>query len=157
MAISKEKREFLIGTGTIVVALLALAAYLFFMPVSGQATLPETSLAIGSTSIEVELATTGGEQEQGLSGRNSLAQGHGMFFVFDHADKWGIWMKDMKFPIDILWANENGIIVTIEHDVPPSSYPQSFYPSADSSYVLELPAGYTQEKGIAIGQQIVLK
>ena len=156
MAIAKEKREFLLGASVLFVALLVLCAYLFFMPQSNP-TLPTTTLSIGSTSLEVELATSPAQQEEGLSGRLSLAPGHGMFFVFDHADKWGIWMKDMRFPIDILWANENGIIVTIEHDVSPATYPHSFYPSAEASYVLEVPAGYTQAQGIAIGQQIVVK
>jgi uncharacterized membrane protein (UPF0127 family) len=156
VTLPKEKRDFLLGTGTIFVALLALAAYLVFMPVANPK-LPTATLAIGSVSIVAELATTPGEQEQGLSGRLALASHSGMFFVFDHPDKWGIWMKDMHFPIDIVWADENGMIVTIEHDVPPSSYPASFYPTAPASYVLELPAGFTAAQGIAIGQQIVVK
>ena len=156
MALSKEKRDFLLGTGTILVALSAVAAYLFFMPIANPA-LPTATLTIGDTSIVAELATTPAEQEQGLSGRLALGQGRGMFFVFDHADKWGIWMKDMRFPIDILWADENGMIITIEHDVPPSSYPASFYPTALSSFVLEVPAGFAKAHAIAIGQQIVVK
>jgi uncharacterized membrane protein (UPF0127 family) len=156
VTLHKEKRDFLLGTGTIFVALLALAAYLVFMPIANPK-LPTATLAIGSVSIAAELATTPDEQAQGLSGRMSLADGTGMFFVFDHADKWGIWMKDMRFPIDILWADENGMIVTIEHDVPPSSYPDSFYPTAPASYVLEVPAGFAETHGIAIGQQIVVK
>ena len=120
-------------------------------------------LEIGNKILNVEVANTNAEMEQGLSDRPSMEDNQGMLFDFTSTASStsgtfpAFWMKDMKFPIDILWANENGIIVTIEHDVPPSSYPQSFYPSADSSYVLELPAGYTQEKGIAIGQQIVVK
>jgi len=156
MALSKEKRDFLLGTNTILVALAAVAAYLFFMPIANP-TLPTATLTIGDTSIVAELATTPAEQEQGLSGRLALGQGRGMFFVFDHADKWGIWMKDMRFPIDILWADENGMIITIEHDVPPSSYPASFYPTALSSFVLEVPAGFAKAHAIAIGQQIVVK
>lgn len=156
MASLKEKREFLIGASTIVIALLALGAYLLFMPVSNP-TLPTAMLSIGSTSIEAELATTPQEQEQGLSGRLALAQGSGMFFVFDHPDKWGIWMKDMRFPIDILWADENGMIVTIEKNVSPATYPNSFYPTVPSSYVLELPAGFADALSIATGQQIVVK
>ena len=154
--IGKEKRDFMLGAGTVVVALLLLGAYLFYMPLN-RPVLPTTTITIGSTSIEAELATTPAEQEQGLSGRVSLPPGRGMFFVFDHADKWGIWMKDMRFPIDILWADENGYIVTIEHNVPPSSYPNSFFPSTTSLYVLEVPAGFTKTFGIAIGQQIVVK
>ncbi len=152
----KADKEFLVGAFTIVVALILLGAYLFYMPFN-RPVLPTTTITIGTTSIEAELATTELEQEQGLSGRVSLPPGRGMFFVFNKPDKWGIWMKDMRFPIDIIWANENGIIVTIEHDVPPSSYPNSFYPSAPSLYVLEVPAGFTKTFGIAIGQQIVVK
>lgn len=72
------------------------------------------AVKIGGTTIQAELADTLEKKAQGLSGRKELGENEGMLFVFDSSsttevvlDKpghHGIWMKDMKFPIDILWA-----------------------------------------------------
>jgi len=119
--------------------------------------LPTTTISIGTTNLEVELASTEAEREKGLSGRTSLSNGKGMLFVFDTEYAWGIWMKDMLFPIDIVWADTNGFIVTIERDVSPVTYPKSFHPNVPAAYVLEVPAGFTKAHGIAVGQKIVVQ
>jgi uncharacterized membrane protein (UPF0127 family) len=58
-------------------------------------------LEIGGVSILAEVAQTPQARTKGLSGRESLHESGGMFFTFDYPDLYGIWMKDMKFPIDI--------------------------------------------------------
>jgi uncharacterized membrane protein (UPF0127 family) len=141
---------------TVLVVLLGAWAYLSYMP-SLVPTSPTTTLQIGSNTIVAELAATDAARIQGLSGRPALAQGHGMFFVFDKPSEWGIWMKDMQFPIDILWADENGMVVSIKEDVSPQTYPTIFTSTSPALYVLELPAGYVQAHAIAIGAQIVVK
>jgi hypothetical protein len=153
--ISTKEWRFLLGASA-VLAVLLFCAYVFYMP-ANEATLPTTTLTIGATQLEVELATTQAEREQGLSGRAALLPGHGMFFTFDTPGAWGIWMKDMKFPIDIIWADEDGLVITIEENATPESYPKSFYPTYAAQYVLEVPAGFVKERSIAIGQQIVVK
>lgn len=152
---SGKELRFLLGA-SIVLAVLLFCAYLFYMPQS-ESKLPTTMLTVGQTQLVVELATTNAAREQGLSGRTSLSSGHGMFFVFETPGAWGIWMKDMNFPIDIIWADENGLIVTIEENATPQSYPKSFYPAHLAQYVLEVPAGFAKEHSIAIGQRIVVK
>jgi uncharacterized membrane protein (UPF0127 family) len=119
--------------------------------------LPTVTLTAGDATILAEVASSKEEQARGLSGRLVLAEGRGMLFVYEKEGNPGIWMKEMRFPIDIVWANSNGIIVTVEHEVPPGTYPEAFYPSSPSSYVLELPAGYAKKHNIAIGGQIVVK
>ena len=64
-----------------------------------------------------------------------------MLFVFPDNDQHGIWMKDMKFPIDIIWISENYNIVHVKKDATPESYPTVFKNSKPARYVLELPAG----------------
>lgn len=157
--LSKEKKHRLVAQGALLaVAATLVAAYLVFMPKPPTpVTLPTTTLIIGNTTLVVELATTEEERHQGLSGRASLGEGQGMFFVFDTPGNWGFWMKDMRFAIDIIWADQNGTIVAIDRDVEPASFPKTFSPGTLASYVLEVPAGYTKAKGITIGQQIVVK
>jgi uncharacterized membrane protein (UPF0127 family) len=127
-------------------------------PSESSSTLPaSTTLGIGTTTIIADVVSTEAEREQGLSGRNSLAPGRGMYFMFDTADRWGIWMKDMKFPIDIVWISASSTIITIEKNVATSTYPTIFYPDSPALYVLELPAGFTKKQGIAVGQKVVVK
>lgn len=143
------------GSVALVVVLLT-CAYLFAMP-GLTPSLPTTTLIVASTTVLAEVASTEAGREQGLSGRSSLGEGTAMLFVFDSADLWGIWMKDMQFSIDILWADAEGTIVTIEENVSPSTYPTAFRPQSPSLYVVELPAGFVAAHGISLGGKIVVQ
>jgi uncharacterized membrane protein (UPF0127 family) len=110
-----------------------------------------SSIRFGDTIISVEIADTEEKREQGLSGREQLAADQGLLFIFDSADYYGIWMKDMLFPIDVIWFDESMKIVTIEEHMKPESYPKIFYPTEKSLYVLELPAGYAKSHNLTIG------
>lgn len=156
VAITEEKKKILSTSLLAVVALLSICAYLWYMP-PYMPVLPTTSLQIGNAMLEVELATTDAERSQGLSGRTSLPEGKGMFFVFDSPGNWGIWMKDMHFPIDIIWADQNGEVITVVENATPESYPKSFYPSVPAQYVLEVPAGFAKAHAIAEGSILVVK
>ena len=79
-----------------------------------------------------------------------------MLFQFDADGQWGIWMKDMKFPIDILWADASGAIVYIVSDATPASYPTVFTPPLPARYVLELPAGYLAAHKLKVGDTLAL-
>ena len=77
-------------------------------------------------------------------------------FVFDQLDFHGIWMKDMKFPIDIIWLDDTQQVVTIKTYISPDSYPEVFRPTQESLYVLEVPAGFVKTAEIKIGDQLVV-
>ena len=112
---------------------------------------------VGSTTIPVDIANTYATQKQGLSGRTHLPEGTGMLFVFEREDLWSMWMKDMLFSIDIVWADGDGEVITIAHEVSPQTYPNSFAPSRPARYVLELPAGFARSHGIAEGTKLVVQ
>ena len=117
----------------------------------------QSTVVVGQATIVVDVATTPALRQQGLSGKQSLAWGSGMLFIFPQAGEWGFWMKDMRFAIDIIWADKAGIITTVLPNVSPTTYPQAFHPSAPSVYVLEVPAGYAMAQGIGVGQKIVVQ
>ena len=114
-------------------------------------------IQVGQTIIAVEIADTEALRVQGLSGRDSLPQGSSMWFVFEEAGYHGIWMKDMRFAVDIIFADANGIITMIYHTVSPDTYPRVFYPKQPARYVLELPAGFAAANGIAEGSKVVVQ
>lgn len=103
-------------------------------------------VTLGGATYSVEIADTPQKQELGLGQRDSLAAGHGMLFVFPNDGNWGFWMKDTRFPLDIIWARADGTVISIARDVATSTYaevpPRIFYPaSPDARYVLEVNAG----------------
>lgn len=112
---------------------------------------------IGSANIKVELALTEAEQIQGLSGRTSLTSDTGMLFVFAKPAYWGIWMKDMNFPIDVLWITDNLKVNYVVGNMTPKSYPKAYKPITPARYVLELPAGTVEKYKIAEGQSVFFK
>lgn len=111
--------------------------------------------------IYAEVASTPQSRAKGLSGRSHLDPDEGMLFVFEEEGQYGFWMKDMKFPIDIVWINEEGIVVHIERHVSPSSYfdhdpPQTFINKPAAKYVLELADGRAEHYGLYLGTQVII-
>jgi uncharacterized protein len=117
--------------------------------------LPTGKLVIaGRVTLTVELARSPGEQVRGLSGRPSLAPGNGMLFVYDRQQPVSIWMKDMLFPLDIVWIRA-GRIVKIEKNAPPltPTGPERIY-TATADLVLEVPAGFTDRQRIRLSDTV---
>lgn len=106
--------------------------------------------------LQVEVANTNASRELGLSGRKEMCDDEGLLFVFDVPGKYGFWMKDMNFPIDIIWINQNGIVVNIERDVSPESYKEkkTFINQSEASYVLEINAGMAEKFGLYLGSKV---
>ena len=98
-------------------------------------------LTIGEKTLNIEVADTDDERMQGLSDRDSLPRGSGMLFIFEKPGVHGFWMKDMRFPIDIVWLDESYKVVDIARSMSPNSFPHVFYPPRPVKYVLETNPG----------------
>jgi len=107
--------------------------------------------------IFAEVADTTEERAQGLSGKESLKENEGMIFVFKNPTVPGFWMKDMLFPIDIVWINESGKVVSVTKNAGPESYPLVFYPEGSIRYVLEVPAGFSEKNNLKKGDMVSIK
>ncbi len=109
---------------------------------------------LGGAVVRVDIASTIPTQRRGLSGRESLPDGTGMAFLFWAPARHAIWMKDMRFAIDIVWARD-GKIVDIAPNVPPPTVPdellRTYLPRLEADVVIELPAGFAAEHGLKIG------
>jgi uncharacterized membrane protein (UPF0127 family) len=104
----------------------------------------------------IEYADTPSLRARGLSGRSALPEDAGLLFSFEENDKHGIWMKDMRFPIDIIWLNEAGTIVGLTKDAEPESFPEVFYPESDARYVLETNVGFVAKHHLKLGDRLKL-
>jgi uncharacterized membrane protein (UPF0127 family) len=109
------------------------------------------ALSFDGAIIHLEIASTAAQQEQGLGGRDSLAQDSGMLFVFIHSSRYPFWMKDMRFPLDIIWLDSSFSVVHVKKHASPESFPELFTPSRDALYALEVNAGVADRLGISDG------
>jgi len=113
-----------------------------------------TVLNADGEQFKLEVETSPAGQAKGLGGRSSLPQDKGMLFVFPTVAIQCFWMKDMKFPIDMIWTNPTKQVVHIQANVSPSTYPNTFCPSTPAKYVIELNAGATARANITTSQTL---
>lgn len=116
-----------------------------------------SSVKIKDLIIHVDLAITSDQQAKGLSIKNTLNDSEGMLFPFNTPGEYAFWMKDMKFPIDIIWINSNHEIVHIEKNLQPCIFfllCNSYSPHANSKYVLEVNSNYTTKNNITVGDKV---
>ncbi|MCL5781764.1 MAG: DUF192 domain-containing protein [Patescibacteria group bacterium] len=119
------------------------------LPMNDYAT---TSIALNGNSIIVQISNNPSKRELGLSYRVSLPEGAGMLFIFPQPGRYGFWMKDMKFPIDMVWIRPDRTVTGITENVAPDTYPEMFYPpDQNTQFVLELNAGDAKKYGIEAG------
>lgn len=110
--------------------------------------------------LNIDVALTDKEKQDGLSIKSSMKENEGMLFIFDKPNYQSFWMKGMKFPIDIIWLNENLSIVHIEKSLEPCETLitcPSFRPTSESLYVLETISGFSEKYGLKIGNKINIK
>ena len=115
----------------------------------------EKKACFGEKCIELELMQTQEEKARGLMFRDKLDYDKGLLFVYDTGDVRGFWMKNVKFPIDILWLDEDNKIVHIEKNVPVCSDTcPSYSPSKEAFNVIEVNADFTSENDIKVGDVV---
>lgn len=134
--------------GIVSLAIVAGGAFLWW-----QMSLEQASLKLhGHRYHIVAVMRTEAELQKGLSGTDSLSEDQAMVFAFPGDGKWGIWMKDMQYPIDIVWLDSGRTVVHMVKNAQPSSYPSTtFRPEVNSRYVIELPSGTIERTGITKG------
>jgi uncharacterized membrane protein (UPF0127 family) len=136
------------------IALFAIAI-IIAVPLAYFALQPRSTnrIMIDGVALDVDLATTPAQQQQGLSGRTTMAEDRGMLFIFQSEDYWSFWMYEMKFRLDMIWFNSNRQAVFFEQNLPPCSPTdcQVFKPSAKAMYVLEVNAGFIRAHNISLG------
>lgn len=117
---------------------------------------PKTEVRMGSGVFSAKLADTEMAREKGLSGVTSLSPNDALLMVFDSDDTWGIWMKDMKVPIDIVWLDEDKKVVYIVSNVSPElSIDKTFKPKTPARYVVEVAAGQAAKNNVKVGSTVV--
>jgi uncharacterized membrane protein (UPF0127 family) len=116
----------------------------------------------GLAELEVELALTPQEWSQGLMNRAELPPGTGMLFVFEGDAPRTFWMKDTLIPLDMIFLDSSLEIVSIVEDARPCREAQDrdcprYMSGQPARYVVEANAGFVQESGIKVGENIAFR
>lgn len=116
-------------------------------------------VTINGYNISAFIADTNEKRTNGLSRVENLDKDQGMLFVFDYPSKQEFWMKEMNFPIDIIWINDNYTVIHIERSLEPcvTTFMCPLYsPSNNAKYVLETSAGFAESHLIDVGSKAVI-
>lgn len=142
----------------LVIGVIVLVAVGFFLTAGTSSAKLRTLTISGDSSVQVELATTEAQQAKGLGGRKSLPADQGMLFLFTDYTVKKFWMKDLSFPLDLIWIYD-GKIVGIEKNLPPAGFnPEVSYDSPGPvNMVLEVNGGWAETNEIKIGDVIMVK
>ena len=106
-------------------------------------------MTIAKKTYNLEVARTETEQEKGLMKRDSMPQDHGMIFVFPDEQMRSFWMKNTRFPLDILFLSSAGKVVSI-HQM--RAYDESSTSSdLPAQYAIELNKGQADASGVRVG------
>jgi uncharacterized membrane protein (UPF0127 family) len=139
--------------------LVVLAAVLLAAPVLGQEFSESgnllTHLTIKGVPIAAEVVSTPEKLYLGLSHRQGLAEGRGMLFLMKQAGLHAFCMRDMLFPIDIIWIAD-GKVAGVAQNLSPS-YQGVVTPPVPVRLVLEVPAGFADRHGIKVGDSMELQ
>lgn len=155
-------KKIFIVYGVLIVLVIILAIFkagdlLRFLPTSTKGT-----ATVNNQTYKLLLADDEKERMQGLSKRNNLAKDTGMLFVFEKKDRYAFWMKDMRFPIDLIYIDDGKVVDVIENAKPPIDNNnvlgiQVIKPKNAANYVLEINAGEIKKHNVKVGDKVTFQ
>ncbi len=106
--------------------------------------------------IDIEIADDESKREIGLMGRTIIGEREGMLFVFEEEHYASFWMRNTILPLDIIFIDKTGRIITIHKNTKPFS-DDNYSSTGLALLVLEVNAGLTDKYGIKEGDRISWK
>lgn len=129
---------------------LSIAAILSSAAILGHAqSFPLMELNLGIHRIETEVAATQDTRMQGLMFRQTMADNHGMLFVFPDAQRHCMWMRNTLLPLSVAFLDEKGQIINVE-DMQPKTE-NNHCAAKPARFALEMNLGWFKRKGFGAG------
>lgn len=130
--------------------LLLVAVALFSAAIQGHAqNFPVMELSMGIHRIETEVASTLETRMQGLMFRQTMADNHGMLFVFPDVQRHCMWMRNTLLPLSVAFLDEKGQIINVE-DMQPKTE-NNHCAAKPARFALEMNLGWFKRKGFGAG------
>jgi uncharacterized membrane protein (UPF0127 family) len=109
-------------------------------------------MRVGTEEFVLEIAADDATRTIGLMNRTSMPANRGMIFVFPRAQRLGFWMRNTRIPLDIIYVDQDGTVVSV-HSMRPLDLTR--IPSAGpAKYAIELNQGAAARCGIKPGDQL---
>lgn len=140
----------------IIILVSAAAAVLYFSPFRAKERLPEVESTAGRQTYNFILADTPEEIIKGLSGLELLPEDTVLLFTYERDNSCGVWMKDMKFSIDVVWLDSNFKVVDFARGLEPATFPRVFSPVRPCRYFIEANEGFVKANGIRRGSSVFI-
>ncbi|MFA6416936.1 MAG: DUF192 domain-containing protein [Patescibacteria group bacterium] len=157
MGSKKKNLKFFLFGVLILGLLVAFIAWTFIKwpPVSEMTT---SEVYLGGHPVKVEIAQTPYQLYHGLSKHPEICTDCGMLFIFPDLDKRTFVMREMFFPLDIVFSAQGQVVKIYENLSPEGANPQNLYSSeVPADLVLEINAGQLKNWGIKVGDQLIIK
>jgi uncharacterized membrane protein (UPF0127 family) len=133
---------------------LVLLIFIAIIAACSGGSLPTAAIDIAGFELTVEIADTRETRSEGLMFRRSMAENHGMLFIFEYEHLASFWMKNTTIPLSIAFIAADGTIRQIE-DMEPESL-SSVASRRNILYALEVNQGWFEERGIDEGDKMTL-
>lgn len=136
----------------IIFLILILIAFFFFWRNQNN---EQVMLKAGNCLFKVEIADTNYSRYQGLSNRESLCSDCAMLFLFREPDNLEFVMRDMNFPLDIVFISQGKVLNFYQNAIPEGKIVNKSYTSLGlADAVLEFNAGTIKRCNILVNQDI---
>ena len=112
------------------------------------------AMKVGGETFRLEIADTPRKQQLGLMHRKSMPQDHGMLFVFPDERERSFWMKNTHIPLDIVYLDAGGKVVSIKPMEPLDE--SSVASDAPAKYAVEVNRGAAKRAGVKVGDVLVV-
>lgn len=103
------------------------------------------SISINNEELKIEVLIDQKQKNQGLAGRKNVKRNEGALIVNEREGYFGDVIRNMKFPVDLIWIDSNHKIIDIKTDIKPTWRPRKYVPQKRSRYFLEVPSGFIRE------------
>lgn len=113
---------------------------------------------IGGKTFKLEIAKTPEKRDEGLGDRDSMPEGEGMIFLLDSSEGNAMWMKGMRFPLDVVWIYGKKVV-----DIMPNVKTEPltagkdltvYRPVSPTDIFIELNAGEVAKTNLHVGDSI---
>jgi uncharacterized membrane protein (UPF0127 family) len=126
---------------------------------SSSAFCPDAKVMIVTPSAQVafivEVADTVWSRARGLMHHSAIDERSGMLFLYKNEEQVSFWMKNVSFPLDIIFVNQAGVIIKIYEDATP--FDPTPIPSGGAVLsVLEIQGGASKRAQISLGDSVRL-
>ncbi len=106
--------------------------------------------------IDVEVMESERARRKGLMYRDFLRDDAGALLIFDSPGIHGEWMRNMKFPTDFIWLDEEKVVIHMHENLTPcgGGACQVYYTPKPALYGIEVNAGHSRKNNLSVGDVV---